>query len=256
MDLRKGKYILPNLFTLASVLFGVLAIIACFEGTDAGYKRAAIAILAAVCADFLDGRVARLTRTASRFGVELDSLADLVSFGVAPAVLAYSFALKELWLWNGLFSAFLTFMFIACGALRLARFNVMAHDARKPSSWFLGLPIPAAAAAIALATWFQLDFAVGQAIRLLTMLSAMPLLSLAMVSTLRYPSFKRVRWGFASRLAVIMLVAVAIWVSLKTRASGVLLALCAIYVVFGPVTGLVFSVLKQRQREASSSDFD
>lgn len=96
MDLRRSKYILPNLFTLASLFFGLLAVMACFPGTDEGFKRAAVAILIAMVADALDGRVARMTRTETRFGVQLDSLADLVSFGVAPAVLAWAFSLHHL----------------------------------------------------------------------------------------------------------------------------------------------------------------
>lgn len=259
MDIRKGKYILPNLFTLASVFFGVLAVLSCFEGTDAGFRRAAIAILVAVFADSLDGRVARMTRTATRFGIQLDSLADVVSFGMAPAVLAHAFVLRNLETWDGMLAAMLVFLFVACGALRLARFNVMALDSRKPAPWFTGLPIPAAAGFLALLVWVAVDLESPPAARLAGVTAAMPALSLAMVSTLRYPSFKRVRWGLWNRLAVTVTVAVVIWVAVTTRASGVLFVVALAYVASGPAAFLVRLARgprRGREREAESPDQD
>lgn len=259
MDIRKGKYILPNLFTLASVFFGVLAVLSCFEGTDAGFRRAAIAILVAVFADSLDGRVARMTRTASRFGIQLDSLADVVSFGMAPAVLAHAFILRHLETWDGMLAALLAFLFVACGALRLARFNVAALDSRRPASWFTGLPIPAAAAFLALFVWVAVDLDAPPAARLGGVAVTMPALSLAMVSTLRYPSFKRLRWGLWNRLAMTVIVAVVIWVAVTTRTSGVLFVLAVAYVASGPAAFLVRLARgprRAREREAELPDRD
>lgn len=257
VDIRKGKYILPNLFTLASVFFGVLAIFSCFEGTDASFRRAAIAILIAVVADSLDGRVARMTRTATRFGIQLDSLADVVSFGVAPAVLGHAFILRDLRTWDGMLAAFVAFLFVACGALRLARFNVMTLDSRKPTAWFTGLPIPAAALFLALFVWVAVDIGLPPAFRLAGLLVAMPALSLAMVSTLRYPSFKQVRWGLWNRIGVIVAVAVLIWVAVTTRTSGVMFALVFAYVAVGPLNYLVRLARGQGDaRERQSADKD
>jgi len=132
--MRKGIYVLPNLITLASVFAGFYSIIA---SLNSDYERAAWAILIASVFDALDGWVARMTHTATRFGIEMDSLADVISFGVAPAVLVYTWTLSQFGRvgWVG------AFFLVACGALRLARFNVqMGSTEKKHFSW---LPIPA-----------------------------------------------------------------------------------------------------------------
>ena len=139
-SMKKGIYILPNLFTLGNMLCGFYSIISTIEGR---FHHAAVAIFIAALADGLDGKIARLTKTCSRFGVEFDSLADLVSFGVAPALLIYIWALRPYqrvgWL--------AAFLFVICGALRLARFNVQVYTSE--NKYFTGLPIPAAATTIA-----------------------------------------------------------------------------------------------------------
>ena len=238
MDLKKSKYILPNLFTLASVFFGLLAVFACMPGTDDGFRRAAIAILIAMAADGLDGRVARMTRTATRFGVQLDSLADVLSFGMAPAVLAYTMALSHLdrslpW------GAVLAFLFTACGALRLARFNLESDAAKKPSTTFTGLPIPAAAVTVALLAWAFVDMDVVPAARLALLAGVMPALALLMVSTVRYPNFKHVHAGLLGRVAMLLFIAAVIVLAWRTRASVVLLALDVTYIVLGPASFVV-----------------
>jgi len=254
MDFRNGKYILPNLFTLGSILFGVLAIIACLEGTDVGFRRAAIAILAAVFADSLDGRVARLTRTATQFGVQLDSLADVVSFGVAPAVLAFSFGLHDLRAWDGMLGAALAFAFVSCGALRLARFNVMAMRTRSPQKTFVGLPIPAAASVLALFVWVAVDLELPERARVAGVAIAMPVLSFAMVSTLPYPSFKQVRWKVWNRLAFVVSLALIVWVALVTRASSVLFAIALAYFATGPVAFLARLARRPERQNAEDAD--
>ena len=134
---RKGIYILPNLFTLAALFGGFYAIVMAMNGR---YDLAAVGIFCAMVLDSLDGRVARMTNTQSAFGEQMDSLSDMVSFGAAPALIAYEWALRDLGRW-GWFAAF---VYCACAALRLARFNVNTGVVDK--RYFQGLPSPAAAA--------------------------------------------------------------------------------------------------------------
>src|SRR5512133_3368689 len=125
INLRKAMFVLPNLFTVSSIFLGFYALVLCAgDATPQQLYQAALAIFFAMFFDGFDGRVARLTRTQSQFGVELDSLADVISFGVVPAMLVYKWALSSL----GLVGLLVSFMFTACGALRLARFNVLAHS--------------------------------------------------------------------------------------------------------------------------------
>jgi CDP-diacylglycerol--serine O-phosphatidyltransferase len=138
--MRKGIYILPNLITLSSMFAGFYSIVASFNGD---YERAAWAVVIASVFDGLDGWVARMTHTATRFGIEIESLADVISFGVAPAVLVYTWALSSFGKIGWLGSFFL----VACGALRLARFNIQMGSTEKKH--FIGLPIPASALVIA-----------------------------------------------------------------------------------------------------------
>src|SRR5687767_10369159 len=140
-------FVISNLFTITSIFCGFYALTLCAgDATPAQLYQAALAIFFAFFFDGFDGRVARLTKTQSQFGVELDSLADVISFGAAPAILVYKWALAPL----GFFGIFVSFCFAACGALRLARFNVMAQRSSHsgPSRFFTGLPIPLAAIAI------------------------------------------------------------------------------------------------------------
>src|SRR5205085_3113799 len=145
MNLRKTFFILPNLFTLSSVFCGFFAITLCAGGQtsiDSLYQ-AAVAICFAYFFDLADGRVARLTKTQSDLGLQLDSLADVISFGAAPALLVYKWGLTRF----GLGGIFIAFLFCGAAALRLARFNVLAmrHDAARPGKFIVGLPVPAAA---------------------------------------------------------------------------------------------------------------
>jgi CDP-diacylglycerol--serine O-phosphatidyltransferase len=139
--MKRGIYILPNLFTTGNLLCGFWAIISVFQEK---YFYSAVAILTASVFDILDGKVARLSGATSKFGVQYDSLADLISFGITPAVLAYSWALRP----YGRFGWLAAFLFVVCGALRLARFNI--QSASGEVKYFKGLPIPAAASMIAL----------------------------------------------------------------------------------------------------------
>lgn len=145
---RRGIYILPNLFTTSALFAGFYAIVMAMNGR---YEHAAAAIFIAMVLDGLDGRVARLTRTQSAFGAEYDSLADMVSFGVAPALVMYSFALKGM----GKLGWIAAFIYCAGAALRLARFNTMLEVQDK--RWFQGLPSPAAASLVAGMIWVAVD---------------------------------------------------------------------------------------------------
>jgi len=179
---EKGIYLIPNLFTSGNLFCGVFAIIAVF---NAEYVAAAIAIFLAAIFDVLDGKLAQITHTTSRFGGEYDSLADLVSFGVAPGMLAYSWALGSL----GRLGWAAVFLYIACGALRLARYNVQATGVERHD--FVGLPIPAAAGLVASLVLFDnhiLHF--GAEVRPTLILVVTYLLAFLMVSTFRYRSLK------------------------------------------------------------------
>ncbi|MDX2168836.1 MAG: CDP-diacylglycerol--serine O-phosphatidyltransferase [Deltaproteobacteria bacterium] len=182
--LRKGVYLLPNLLTTGGLFCGVYSLIASVRGD---FLVAAIAIMAANVFDVLDGRVARLTKTTSRFGIEYDSLCDLVAFGVAPGILVYRWALEP-WGTIGWMAAAL---YVTCGALRLARFNVRVETAQKRH--FLGLPIPAAAEVIASTVMLYYFFGgEGATYRHLIVLLMIYALAGLMVSNVRYFSFKEI----------------------------------------------------------------
>lgn len=179
---KRGMYVyaLPNLFTAMNFLLGFLSILASVEGK---FERAAWGILLASIFDMLDGRVARLTNTTSKFGVEFDSLCDLVSFGVAPAILMYYCALKPF----GRGGIVVAVIFGLCGALRLARFNVMAEVL--PKSYFQGLPIPIASLTVCTAFFFARELQISVE-RSHFFLGLTALLGLLMISTFKFPSFK------------------------------------------------------------------
>ncbi len=233
---RRGVYLLPNLFTTGNLLSGFYALIAVF---NADYVFAAVAILVATVFDSLDGRVARLTRTTSKFGVEYDSLADLVSFGVAPGLLIYSWALTN----YGRIGWVAAFLFVACGALRLARFNVQVGTVE--GRYFVGLPIPAAAGLIA-ATVLLDDhiLRLGAAMKPLLIVVMTYVLAFLMVSNIRYWSFKGVE--IHARRPFQVLVAAVLVVMVVTAAPQVMLfALFAAYAASGVVLGPLRAVRRK-----------
>ncbi|SKA66651.1 CDP-diacylglycerol--serine O-phosphatidyltransferase [Desulfobaculum bizertense] len=183
---RKGVYVLPNLFTTASLFAGFMGMMWAFEGR---FEMCGIAILLSGLCDGLDGKVARLTGTSSDFGVQYDSLADLVAFGVTPAILTYQWLLHD----YGRLGLMASFLIIACGALRLARFNVAAPTASK--KYFIGLPIPAQACTFATLVLFA-PYIPAEMQRFLPgfVLVLTYVLSYLMVSRVRYISFKE--YGF------------------------------------------------------------
>jgi CDP-diacylglycerol--serine O-phosphatidyltransferase len=184
VPLRKGVYILPNLITTAGLLAGFYSIISSLHGE---FLIASIAIMAANVFDALDGRVARVTNTTSRFGIEYDSLCDLVAFGVAPGILVYCWALTT---W-GTFGWLAASLYVTCGALRLARFNVQFDNVEKRH--FIGLPIPAAAEVVASTVMLYYFFGgEGATYRHLIVLLMVYALAGLMVSNVRYFSFKEI----------------------------------------------------------------
>lgn len=199
MDSKKRSviYILPNIFTASSIFAGVVSIINSINGE---FTTASWLIVLALIFDGLDGRVARLTNTCSRFGVEFDSLADLVAFGVAPAILLYMYAGHEF----ARFGIVTASLFVIFGAIRLARFNVMT--AQSEPSVFIGVPIPTAAVFISiLVLLFQKYEFLHQYFFLLPIASI--LVSLLMVSNIRYPSFKKINPSkpYTLRLFILLL---------------------------------------------------
>ncbi len=224
--LRKGVYLLPNLFTTAGLMCGFYSAVATIDGE---YRVAAIAILVALIFDALDGRIARMTKTSSRFGAEYDSLSDLVAFGVAPGLLVYRWALDPWQAWGWLAAV----SYVVCGALRLARFNVQIGVIDKQS--FVGLPIPAAAAVIAttIMMYYYLGGA-GATSKHVTLLLLIYLLAGLMISTFRYVSFKdlrlRDRQPFGLFIAAIVLLQLTI-----ARPHIMLFFLAAAYSLSGPI---------------------
>lgn len=238
--MKRGVYILPNLFTSASLFCGFYAIIAAFNGT---YLDAAIAIAIAVILDGIDGKVARLTKATSRFGVEYDSLSDLVAFGVAPAILVFAWALQP----YGKFGWLAVFLYVACGALRLARFNVQVDTVE--SRYFRGLPVPGAAGLIVATIFlsYRLDVR-GEGTNLFILLMIY-LLAFLMVSNIRYPSFKDLallkRKPFSALVAIVLFLVVVV-----AEPAIVLFVLAAVYLLLGPV-GVVRGWYRKRESAVS-----
>ena len=221
-------YVLPNLITTANMFCGFFAIIQAIKGQ---YLLAAYAIVAAAVFDLLDGRVARLTRSTSHFGAEYDSLCDLVSFGLAPGILLYLWALQPF----GRIGWLVSFLFAACGALRLARFNVQAQTHEK--AFFQGLPIPMAAGIVAssVLAFTHLELSADRSIWLLLMTI---LLSFVMVSNFRYRSFKDI--DLRRRLPFTYLVAgVLILILVAQNPEVMLFVLFLGYAVLGAIFGIL-----------------
>jgi CDP-diacylglycerol--serine O-phosphatidyltransferase len=239
INLRKAMFVLPNLFTVSSILLGFYALtLSAGEATPLQLYQAALAIFFAMFFDAFDGRVARMTKTQSDFGVQLDSLADVLSFGAAPALLVYKWALAPL----GFLGFFVSFAFLACGALRLARFNVLAARGDKgSSSYFVGLPIPLAAGtivALVIAHYRQFGSTTDAAARV-PILLVVALLAFLMVSTVRYRTFKDVHLSARSLMVFTFLTVAGLAVAIATRASFVLVVYTAAYIALGIAESLL-----------------
>ncbi|MBN1627729.1 MAG: CDP-diacylglycerol--serine O-phosphatidyltransferase [Deltaproteobacteria bacterium] len=232
---RKGIYILPNLFTSASLFSGFYAIIGSIQME---FKAAAIAIIVSAVFDCLDGRIARFTKTTSHFGTEYDSLSDLVAFGVAPAVLAFMWALSPF----GRLGWLAACLYVICGALRLARFNV--EKTSGDSAYFKGLPIPAAAICISSMVLFAGDVGIFSQIKDKLIIFMIYFLSFLMVSSLHYFSFKE--FNIRNQKPFNVFVAIILICIVIAYKPSVLLFLFFIpYVFSGPIISIYHFHKKQ-----------
>lgn len=225
---RRGIYLLPNLFTTAGLFAGFYAIIAAIRGD---FEPAATAIFIAMVMDGLDGRIARMTNTQSAFGAEYDSLADMVSFGLAPALVIFLCTLLDM----GKFGWMVAFVYAACGALRLARFNTQIGIEDK--RYFQGLPSPAAAACLAGWVWAGTSNGLDPALMTTVALPLTFICGVLMVSTVRYHSFKDLDLHGKVPF-IVMLVLVLVFALIATDPPLVLFGGFMLYAISGPVLTL------------------
>lgn len=218
--LGRSVFILPSVFTVGNIFCGYYAIISTMRGN---YDHAAQAIGIAIILDMLDGRIARLTNSATDFGLQLDSLADLISFGVAPSILAFVWGLPAL---NNRLGWIAAFTFAICGAMRLARFNIQARDLNH----FVGLPIPAGGGAVAAIVHFFVE-PITSPIGATLMMATVFALSFLMVSTIRYSSLKTATLGKKSHLTVLVMALLVASIFYYSRWA--LLILAVSYVMSG-----------------------
>jgi CDP-diacylglycerol---serine O-phosphatidyltransferase len=241
---QRGIYLLPNLLTTAALFAGFYSIVAAMKGH---FELAAIAIFVAMVADGLDGRVARLTNTQSSFGAQYDSLSDMAAFGIAPALVLYSWSLTYL----GKLGWLAAFLYAAATALRLARFNTQVSD--KP--YFQGLPCPSAAGMVASIIWLASKYDIEGSLFSLPVAIMTIIVAALMVSTIRYTSFKYV--DFKGKVPFITVVlAVFIIVGIALEPPEILFAVFLSYILSGPIFTLwrLRRMRKQRAIDAVKID--
>jgi len=273
---RKAAYVLPSLFTAGNIFLGYISILRCFEGVmlaasgapgaSERFVIAAQAIIAAVFLDGLDGRIARMTNTTSAFGREMDSLADVISFGLAPAVLAFAWGVQFIEPVLGekvrgqIFNAgyFVAFLFLLCGACRLARFNVQVNpipkNPGKPDrKYFVGLPIPAGAAMVSAVVWASDGQALNWWPLSIAWLALLALLAFLMVSTWRYYSFKDLNL-LRPRSPLALILFSSLIYMIYAYSQPTLLAIAVLYVGSGIVIrigGIVRRVFRRAEPKVS-----
>ncbi len=237
---KKGVYLLPNILTSVSLFGGFYAIVASFDGN---FVHAAVAIIISGVFDCLDGRVARLTGTSSKFGVEYDSLADLIAFGVAPGFLIFTWGLRSF----GRYGWLAAFLYVVCAALRLARFNVQVSTIENKR--FNGLPVPAAAMLISSTILLYNHFGLGDEVsKYVIVLAYVYLLAFLMISNVKYHSFKEL--NLSQRMPFGLLVgAIFLLIAVAAEPPLMLFILSFLYVMSGPVTTL----LDRRRRKAANA---
>lgn len=241
--MKKGIYILPNLFTTGSLFFGFYSVVSSYNGD---FKWAAISIVISAVFDTLDGKVARMTGTTSKFGVEYDSLADLISFGMAPAFLAYTWALIPF----GRYGWIAAFLYVTCAALRLARFNVQVETVEKTR--FKGVPSPAAAGMIALTVLLAYHLGGIGSTKHVTILLMVYFLAFLMVSNVTYRSLKELELSKRQPFSLLV-VAVLLLITIITEPQIMLFAIASIYLISGPVE-LMFILTKRKIRDSRLSE--
>ena len=233
---RKGIYLLPNLLTTGALFGGFYAVLTGFSGQ---YEWAAMAIFTAMVFDGLDGRVARMTNTQSDFGVQYDSLSDMVSFGVAPAVVAYGWGVNSL----GKVGLAAAFVYASCAALRLARFNVQANVS--DGNMFTGLPSPAAAGLVAGFIWsihdIEPSFTLSLTVAVITAIAG-----LLMVSNFKYPSFKQI--DFRGKVPFFVILSVVMgFVIITIDPPRILFAIGAIFASSAPLIAISRYLFKGKE---------
>jgi CDP-diacylglycerol--serine O-phosphatidyltransferase len=245
-QMKKGIFILPSLLTLTSIFFSFYAIICAIAGE---FMLSGALILVAAFFDGIDGKVARLTKTTTRFGLELDSLADVISFGVAPALLMYLWALSP----YGRIGWIGAFLFVACGALRLARFNIQSGivDPKR----FTGLPIPAAAVIVATTVLFFHKVELNPADFMMPLLILTYFVSFMMVSSIKFHAFKDLtlvkQKPFTSTVGFVLLLAL-----IAASPLVVPFFISAAYLISGPILTLLLYVRSKRQSKEPAGPID
>ncbi|MDR2213214.1 MAG: CDP-diacylglycerol--serine O-phosphatidyltransferase [Pseudomonadales bacterium] len=238
---RRGVYLLPNMLTTGAMFAGFYAVIA---GMGGDFRHACLAIIVAMILDGLDGRVARLTKTQSAFGAEYDSLSDMLAFGVAPALICFSWALSEL----GNLGWTAAFIYVACAALRLARFNVQQGSADK--RFFTGLPSPSAAGLVVFMVWAMFEYEIEVTRTVAGIAAAVTVLGgLLMVLSVRYYSFKEL--GFKHRVPFfVILVLIFVFVIIAWDPPSVMFSMAVLYALSGPV----FALYQRRKRRKKNRE--
>jgi CDP-diacylglycerol--serine O-phosphatidyltransferase len=255
INLKKTLFILPSLITLSSVFcgFDAIRIAACADSPD-DYYRAALLIIFAMFFDMLDGRVARATKTQSSFGLQIDSLADVVSFGVAPALLVYQWSLKV----HEIAGLFASFFFVACGAIRLARFNVLSMNEsgkpEKPGKYIVGLPIPGAAGILisVVVANHASQSNLSDPRYAWVVLGLTLALSLFMVSTIPFRSFKDLKLNLRTMALVAFALGSSALVWQHLKPAFVLVWLLGFYILIGLVEALVAIPARLKARRNSA----
>ncbi len=235
--LRHGAYLLPSLFTIGNMMLGFYAIVC---GLNGQFRKAALVVFVAGIVDVFDGKIARMTGTESPFGREYDSLADVITFGAAPALLTYLWGLRDLAQDAWLLSVF----YMVCSATRLARFNVQTRVV--DSRYFVGLPMPAAAGAICSLLFFAPEYTPDIRVVMQVVVGAsLLLIGVLMVSTFRYRSFKsfdlRKRWSYRAFVPFAAILLVVVFIP-----RGTFLAIAILYTLSGPLASLVTRLRQPR----------
>ena len=242
-------FLLPCTLTVASLFSGFYSMVASINGH---FYAAAVAIIIAAIFDGLDGRVARMTGSTSNFGMQLDSLCDMVSFGVAPGLLAYLWALKP----YGRYGWLAAFLYVATTALRLARFNTLAAAPPQPEKQknydFVGLPCPAAAGAVATAVMFSRHLGAEGTVRHISILLLVYLLSYLMISNHRYRSFKKIHIPRERRFHAVVAIILTL-VVLASEPPVTLFILALSYAASGPLLEL-YGLMRRKNQPPPSSD--